>query len=280
MRLDVYLHQQHPDISRAALQRLIKDGKTTVNGEPQLKTSYLVSDSDVVVLDTDITQKTPAPDFEVPVIYEDDDCVVISKPTGMLTHSKGAFNPEVTVASWLTARPNFSFTEEDVNPRQGIVHRLDRATSGVMICAKNPVALKHLQKQFQDRKAKKSYIARVEGKVVPEVALIDLPIERNPKSPQRFRVGQNGKPSQTKYEAKKAFKNDSVVLLQPLTGRTHQLRVHLDYIKHPIIGDTFYGGRSADRLYLHASDLEITLPNKTRQTFSTPVPDDFYKENV
>jgi 23S rRNA pseudouridine1911/1915/1917 synthase len=280
MRLDIYLHQQHPDISRATLQRFIKNGKAFVNKKPELKSSYLVNDSDVIELKTDIAPEVPVSTFEVPVIYEDADCVVINKPIGMLTHSKGAFNPEMTIASWLADRPHFSFTEESVNSRRGIVHRLDRATSGVMICAKNPTALKHLQKQFQDRKAKKTYVARAEGKITPELALIDLPIERNPKSPQRFRVGQNGKPAQTKYEVKKALQDDSIVILQPLTGRTHQIRVHLNYIKHPIVGDTFYGGKPAQRLYLHASDLEITLPNKTRQTFSSPVPDDFYEENI
>jgi 23S rRNA pseudouridine1911/1915/1917 synthase len=280
MRLDVYLHQQYPEISRAALQRFIKEGKVLVNKKPQIKASYLVDDSDTVELRIS-TKESPATDtFSVDVLYEDNDCVVVNKPEGMLTHSKGAFNPEVTVASWLARRSSFDFIKDDVNPRQGIVHRLDRATSGVMIGAKNPTALKHLQKQFQDKKAKKVYVARVEGELNPEVALIDLPIERNPKSPQRFRVGQNGKPAQTKYRVKKILGADSVVTLQPLTGRTHQIRVHLNYIKHPIVGDTFYGGRTADRLYLHASDLEITLPNKNRRTFSANVPRNFYKENA
>lgn len=283
MRLDVHLHNQHPDISRAVLQRFIKEGKVSINGIPQPKTSYLVGDSDEVILDTSGVDgiRTPEKEFVVSVLHEDKDCVVINKPVGMLTHSKGVFNPEETVASWLARRPDFDFTAEDANPRQGIVHRLDRATSGVMICAKNPKALKHLQKQFQDKKAKKTYVARVEGELNPPEAMIDLPIERNPKSPQRFRVGQNGKPAQTNYRVEEILKNnDSLVKLQPLTGRTHQLRVHLNYMKHPIVGDAFYGGRTAERLYLHASELEITLPSKDRQTFSVDVPKDFYKENV
>src|SRR5690606_15653822 len=143
-------------------------------------------------------------DIDIPVIYEDDDCVVICKPLGILTHSKGMYNPEATVATWLSKRPQFNLVNDEVNMRSGIVHRLDRATSGVMICAKNQEALTHLQKQFQHRKAKKTYTARITGGISPERALIDLPIERNPKMPQRFRVGQNGKSSQTMYEVIKS----------------------------------------------------------------------------
>jgi 23S rRNA pseudouridine1911/1915/1917 synthase len=279
MRLDVHLHNQHPGISRAVLQRFIKEGKVSVNDKVELKSSQPVNESDIVLLNINEIETIDDNEFKVTVLHEDESCVVIDKPEGMLTHSKGVFNPEVTVASWLAQRPHFDFTEDNINPRQGIVHRLDRATSGVMICAKNLAALKHLQKQFHDKKAKKTYIARVEGELKPTEALIDLPVERNPKSPQRFRVGQNGKSAQTGYKVEKSLKNnDSIVKLRPLTGRTHQLRVHLNYIKHPIVGDTFYGGRTADRLYLHANDLEITLPSKVRRTFSVDVPKSFYKE--
>jgi RluA family pseudouridine synthase len=204
----------------------------------------------------------------------------------MLTHSKGAFNNEATVASWLMERPGFDFpaASSNDNPRQGIVHRLDRATSGVMICAKNPQGQRHLQKQFQDYKAKKTYVARVNGSVNPPEALIDLPIERNPKQPQRFRAGQNGKSSQTHYKVidavQRGNKTDSIIELKPKTGRTHQLRVHLQYMKHPIIGDTFYGGTPGKRLYLHACELEITLPGGERRTFNVPVPAVFYEEET
>lgn len=284
MRLDVYLQQDYPDISRASLQRLIKEGRVTVNESVQQKNSLTVKDSDAVKIDLDSEAQTPSSDLGISVLYEDKDCVVINKPIGVLTHSKGAFNPESTVASWLAERSGFDFKEDGVNPREGIVHRLDRATSGVMICAKNEPALKHLQKQFQDRKAKKTYVARVEKEVEPAEALINLPIERNPKQPQRFRVGQNGKPAQTKYRILETIQGkntvDSILELNPLTGRTHQLRVHLEYVNHPIVGDTFYKGRSAKRLFLHAHKLEITLPNKERELFSAKVPDDFYEEDV
>lgn len=216
--------------------------------------------------------------LELPVIYEDSQCVVIDKPVGVLVHSKGAYNPEATVASWLSTRDGFDFL--DSSDRPGIVHRLDRATSGVMICAKNRQALGHLQKQFQTRKAKKAYRARVSGHLKPIHALLDLPIERNPKKPQTFRVGTNGKSAQTEYEVIRQIGSTDYIELRPVTGRTHQLRVHMVHIGHPIVGDTLYGGQKASRMYLHASRLEITLPDSTRKVFTAEVPVRFTKENM
>lgn len=278
MRLDVYLQTYYPDISRAQLQKMIKNGQVTVNGEPERKNGAKLGEDDAVSIDfSAVPEQSEA--IEIPVIYEDKDCVVIDKPIGVLTHSKGEFNPEPTVASWLESREGFDFPKDD-STRSGIVHRLDRATSGVMICAKNQPALKHLQKQFQDKKAKKTYIARVTGEVEPAEAVIDVPIERNPKQPQRFRAGRNGKTAQTAYKIIGRVGQDTLLELMPATGRTHQLRVHLDYIKHPIIGDTFYDGKPAERLFLHAQKLEITLPNKSRQTFEANLPTEFNMETT
>jgi 23S rRNA pseudouridine1911/1915/1917 synthase len=283
MRLDAYLQQRHPNVSRAYLQRLIKSGQVKVNGLRQTKNGAIIKQSDEIVLEQDFENRPALLATEIPVIYEDSECVIINKPVGILTHSKGAFNHEASVASWLSGRPDFSFEMEDCNERAGIVHRLDRATSGVMICAKNPTALRHLQKQFQDRKAKKTYVARIEGILAPVEAMVDLPIERNPKQPSRFRVGHNGKPAQTTYRSLQEIigpsgKPDQLVELKPFTGRTHQLRVHLAYLKHPIVGDSFYGGRAAERMFLHAHCLEITLPNKKRDTFTAEIPKIFYTE--
>lgn len=280
MRLDAYLQVQYPAISRAQLQRLIKSGVVYVNGTAQSKAGFVVKQDDYVVVDYDLEGPIVYESIELPVLYEDKNCVVINKPLGILTHSKGAFNPEPTVATWLVERPDFDLSNDDSNIRSGIVHRLDRATSGVMICAKNQVALRHLQKQFQDRKAKKTYVARVAGIVEPPEALIDLPIERNPKQPQRFRVGQNGKSAQTAYTTLRTVAKDTLLELKPVTGRTHQLRVHLNYLQHPIVGDAFYEGRTASRLFLHAQSLEITLPSKIRQTFTAPLPPEFLQERT
>lgn len=269
-RLDIYVIKQYPNFSRSFATRLIEEGKVAVNGEPQLKAGYKLRAHDQVLVIYDEAEEAEIPDIELEVIYEDEDCVVINKPVGLLTHSKGLFNPEPTVSTWLRSR--MSAMSGD---RAGIVHRLDRATSGVMICAKKPEALGQLQKQFSLRKVKKSYIAVIVGEMTEPEAIIDMPIERNPKKPQTFRVGSNGKSALTAYKTLKIGNGFSLLELKPTTGRTHQLRVHLENLGHPIYGDTFYGGKTADRLYLHAQSLEITLPNRQRKTFTVTVPDDF-----
>lgn len=269
-RLDQYVVRQQPSLSRGFAVRLIQDGDVLVNGEPQLKAGYKVRASDTVTVGFDEAKAVVFPDIDLPIIYENDDCVVINKPVGLLTHSKGAFNPEATVSTWLRARMKAPKGE-----RAGIVHRLDRATSGVMICAKTPEALGWLQKQFSQRKVKKSYVAIVEGVLKEPQAVIDMPIERNPKKPQTFRVGSNGKAAVTAYKVSKTDGKLSLLELKPDTGRTHQLRVHLEHLGHPIVGDTFYGGKPAERLFLHAQMLEITLPNRERKVFEVPAPPQF-----
>lgn len=271
-RLDQYVIRQMPSLSRGYASKLINQGSVTVNGEPQHKAGYKLRPRDHVVIDYDENKEVQIADIELPVIYEDKDCVVINKPVGMLSHSKGPFNPEPTVESWLRSRLD---TKAMSGERAGIVHRLDRATSGVMICAKTPEALQWLQKQFSQRKTKKSYRAVVSGRLKNEQAIIDMPIERNPKKPQTFRVGSNGKSAETTYKVLESNEKYSLLELTPTTGRTHQLRVHLEHLGHPILGDTFYGGVPAERLYLHAASLELTLPNKQRKTFAVPMPAEF-----
>jgi 23S rRNA pseudouridine1911/1915/1917 synthase len=214
---------------------------------------------------------TPEP-IKLPVIYEDDDVVVMNKPAGVLTHAKGCINTEATVATFMSGK----ITDESLTGnRAGIVHRLDRATSGVIICARNSQSQIWLQKQFSQRKTKKTYMAVVEGEPKPREAIIDVPIERNPKKPQTFRAGQGGKPAQTKYRVietiTKGSKSYSLLELIPVTGRTHQIRVHLKYIGHVIVGDWVYGHDGSNML-LHAKSLEITLLNRKRRTFTVPIP--------
>lgn len=159
------------------------------------------------------------------------------------------------------------------NNRAGIVHRLDRATSGVMICAKTPAALKYLQRQFAQRKTKKTYTAVIAGDIKPAEAIIDMPVERNPRAPATFRVGAQGKSAVTHYKTAASNGRYSLLELRPETGRTHQLRVHLAHQGHPILGDTLYGGEPAERMYLHAKQLEITIPkDHERKVFVAPVP--------
>lgn len=268
-RLDVYVVEHHPSISRAFAAKLVEQGKVLVNDQPS-KPGHKLKDSDNITIDYIPEEDAKVPKIDLPILYEDDDCIVINKPVGILTHSKGAFNPEATVSTFVRDRIKGLAGE-----RAGIVHRLDRATSGVIICAKHPEALSFLQKQFAQRKAKKIYEAIITGQLDPAHAIIDMPIERNPKAPATFRVGANGKPSQTEYEVEKTNDHYSLLQLKPQTGRTHQLRVHLSHQGHPIVGDVLYGGEPAERLFLHAYSLEITLPNRERKTFTAPLPSDF-----
>jgi len=270
-RLDQKVVELIPELSRGFAVRLIDEGKVTVNGEAQTKAGYKLREGDKVKVDYDVSQLAEIPEIELDVLYEDDDCVVIYKPVGVLSHSKGAFNPEATVATWLRSR-----VKGLSGDRGGIVHRLDRATSGVMICAKTPEALSWLQKQFANRNVKKTYAAVISGHFEPEEAVIDMPIERNPKAPATFRVGMQGKHAVTAYRTVASNSKYSLLELKPTTGRTHQLRVHLGHFHHPIVGDTLYGGEPAERLYLHAEHLEITLlKDHERKVFTAPIPKEF-----
>lgn len=270
-RLDQRVVAMLPQLSRAYAAKLIETKRVSVNGQSQVKPGYKLRPDDEVTIEYDEAEEEHIPDIELEVLYEDNDCVVIYKPVGILTHSKGAYNPEATVATWLRSR-----LQDMEGGRAGIVHRLDRATSGVMICAKNTEALSWLQKQFAQRRTKKTYLAVVKGSMSPEAAIIDMPIERNPKAPATFRVGEQGKPAKTTYRTLVNSKTHSLVELKPETGRTHQLRVHLAHQGHPIVGDTFYGGQPADRLYLHAAELELTiLAGHERKVFRAAVPPEF-----
>jgi len=265
-RLDQKVVELIPELSRAFGTKLIEDGKVTVNGQPQTKAGYKLREGDTVKVDFDLKQLSQIPDIKLDILYEDDDCVIIDKPVGVLTHSKGQFNPEATVETWLRSKTKLT------GARAGIVHRLDRATSGVLICAKTPEALKWLQRQFSQRRTKKTYYAVVVGTPKEPEAIIDMPLERNPKAPATFRVHANGKHAITAYKVIEAGDNYSLLELNPETGRTHQLRVHLSNLGHPIVGDTLYGGPEAKRMMLHAYRLELTLPNRERQVFTVPVP--------
>jgi 23S rRNA pseudouridine1911/1915/1917 synthase len=264
-RLDAVLAQQHPETSRSTWQKHIKSGRVQVNGSIQTSPKFEVTQHDV------ISASTPnAPDFSdqtLPVIYQDDDVIVINKPIGVLTHSKGVLHHEFTVADFFRRYTTFHLDTD----RPGIVHRLDRDTSGVIIGARTPEAGEWLQKQFASRKVKKTYIAIVTGRLKESTARIELPIGRHPKSPSTFRVDPSGKTATTTYTTLAVHDNESLVQLSPLTGRTHQLRVHMQYLAAPILGDRVYGTQ-ADRLYLHAYKLEITLPSGQKKTFTAPLP--------
>lgn len=276
-RFDVAATEMLPMLSRAYVHVLIEGKRILLNGK-QEKAGYKLRLGDELTTDFDESEIDQIADIDLPIIYEDDNVLVINKPEGVISHSRGRYWNEPSVASFVrqkTTKKTAIGSDPIASERSGIVHRLDRATSGVMICAKNHETMSLLQKQFSDRKVKKTYMAVVKGHMDPPEAIIDMPIERNPKAPATFRVGANGKLSVTKYTVEQTFGGYDLLRLEPTTGRTHQLRVHLTHQKHPIVGDTLYGGEVADRLFLHAFSLEITLPGGTRKTFSAPLPASF-----
>ncbi len=277
-RLDTIVAEK-TKTSRSYAAKLIEDGKVSSDGEILNKPSKKISDT--AKLKIDFNKNIKYAKIKLNVIYEDDDCLVVDKPTGILTHSKGAFNPEATLATWL--QDQSSLLDKD-DQRSGIIHRLDRGTSGVIILAKNNKAQKHFQKQFAKRNVKKTYVALVLAKVSPSEAIIDIPIVRNSADPKRFKVSNYGKPAKTHYKTLKTFKyrggEYSLIELSPKTGRTHQIRLHLKHIKAPIVGDDFYRGIKADRLYLHAIKLEITMPGGSRKEFLSALPKSFFKPKI
>ena len=271
VRLDIYLSTKFDTtISRSLWQKYIKAGYVSVNNKAVTTPKFEVDETDEIALN--LPEKEQA-DVDLPILYEDDDVIVVNKPSGLLTHAKGGLSDEPTVAEII--RPKTSFATDTDRP--GIVHRLDRDTSGLLIIAKNPESAAHLQRQFAERTAKKTYIAITDGKPKLNAAKIDLPIGRNPSAPSTFRIDPNGKPAQTTYHVLAENNIQSLVELKPTTGRTHQLRVHLAHLNAPILGDRVYGKSSDCRMMLHAQKLEITLPSGERKVFEAAVPDEFKK---
>ena len=271
VRLDIYLSTKFDTtISRSLWQKYIKAGYVSVNNKVVTTPKFEVDETDEIALD--LPEKEQA-DVDLPILYEDDDVIVVNKPSGLLTHAKGGLSDESTVAEII--RPKTSFATDTDRP--GIVHRLDRDTSGLLIIAKNPESAAHLQRQFAERTAKKTYIAITDGKPKLNAAKIDLPIGRNPSAPSTFRIDPNGKPAQTTYHVLAENDAQSLVELKPTTGRTHQLRVHLTHLNAPILGDRVYGKSSDCRMMLHAQKLEVALPSGERKVFEAIIPDEFKK---
>ncbi|QHU90331.1 RluA family pseudouridine synthase [Candidatus Saccharibacteria bacterium oral taxon 488] len=268
-RLDIHLSTDFdPSISRSLWQKYIKAGYVSVNQRVVTTPKFEVDETDEIAVKLPEQEQASA---ELPVLYEDDDVIVVNKPSGLLTHAKGGLSTEPTVAEII--RPKTSFASDTDRP--GIVHRLDRDTSGVLIIAKTADAAAHLQQQFAQRTTKKTYLAVTDGVPKLAAAKIDLPIGRNPAAPSTFRVDPNGKPAQTNYQVLAVADTKALIELKPSTGRTHQLRVHMAYLNTPILGDRVYGKPSASRLMLHAYKLEIPLPSGKQKTFEASIPEEF-----
>lgn len=276
-RLDELVFEKYPEYSHSSLRIAIRNGLVSIENAVESKNKNASTqqiETDPTTLfpkETVVTLNLPEKPTPPPpnIIYEDDNVFVINKPTGLLSIVKGNFCFEPSVADYGT-----------------IVHRLDRATSGVMILAKNQIAEKLLRRQFNRRTAHKTYYAIVSGTPKIPKAKIDLPLARDLNHPTTFRVDPHGRPSQTYYEVIATKNGHSLLKLQPITGRTHQLRIHLKHIGCPIVGDTVYGNTKtpSPRLFLHATFLEITIPARKagapneRKTFFAPLPPEFTAE--
>ncbi len=255
-RLDHMMVEIFKSYNRSTLQKFIENGFVKVDGVVAKKPNQKFEDG--VYIELDVPEEMKNADIEPDVIYEDSDVIVLNKPSGLLSEPRGQYCPEKTLA-------DFGY----------IAHRLDRDTSGVVILGKTEEIQHFLKRQFQDRTVHKTYVAVVCGRPKLDEARIDLPLIRDLKRPTTFRVDANGKEAETFYKVLKSNDKYSMVELKPTTGRTHQLRVHMKYLGHPILGDPVYGIEKADRLFLHARELEITLPNGERKTFKADVPQEF-----
>lgn len=282
-RLDHFVVQALPELARSAAQRLIEEGRVTVNGKP-VKSAQKVRAGDVVVVRVPPPQPAEAQAQAIPldIVYEDIDLIVINKPAGMVVHPAAGHDAGTLVNALLAHCPEL----RDASPemRWGIVHRLDKDTSGLIVVAKTPAARENLQRQFKSRSVTKVYMALVEGHLAPPQGLIDVPIGRDKAQRKRMTVVADGRPSRTMYKAIEFFakgqRQYTLVEVRPQTGRTHQIRVHLAWLKFPIVGDMVYGRRRQtmlplQRQFLHAQSLTFRLPSDGREiTFTAPLPSD------
>jgi len=279
LRLDRFVPEYLRLLSRSQIKARNLSAK--VNGR-EVKLSRPVKRGDLLELRWD---DVPAQDIvpeNIPleIIHEDNRCVVINKPQGLVVHP-GAGNRQGTLANALCFRLLQGGGEAGTGTRPGIVHRLDKETSGVIIAAWDEEAHAFLCEQFKSRRVKKTYAAIVHGVPKEKNGRIETFIARDPKDRKRFAVCERGKTALTFYKVLKSWQNYSLLLLRPRTGRTHQLRVHLKYLGHPVLGDPLYG--CADKhfpdapLMLHSRDLAITLIGETEQRiFTSPIPDRFH----
>jgi len=272
MRLDKFVADQYPDLSRHFIKKLIQEGSIRVN-EILREPDYQVGSSDSLQVDLpDISQAAEVgEDISLPIVHEDENIVVIDKPFGMVVHPARG-HESGTLVNGLAYYFKKTGTPLSL-PRVGIAHRLDKDTSGLILIAKNESTLGKLQNLFRDHRVEKEYLALVKGRPDEVAGEIARPIGRDPKHRLKFSVRLDGKEAITRFFTEKKFKDHTLLRLIPVTGRTHQLRVHLSSMGHPIVGDSIYGGEHSDRLFLHATKLSFKLDGK-RRIFDSSLPDD------
>ena len=278
-RLDKVLSAYVPDLSRNQIQDLIKAEAVTVNNVPITKVAHRLEEGD------DVQVKLPEapPEFEMipkdiplDILYEDADVVVINKPAGMVVHP-GQGNEEDTLVHALLARyENLPLLEDDPR-RAGVVHRLDKDTSGVILVARNELSRDDLLAQFKNRTVQKHYLALTERHPPNDKGVIDAPISRDPKQRKRMAVLRNGKEAKTEFVVRELYAKHALLDVHPITGRTHQIRVHLAFIGCPIVGDKVYGYRKQQikmkRVFLHAYRISFEHPRTQEQlSFTAELP--------
>jgi 23S rRNA pseudouridine1911/1915/1917 synthase len=283
-RLDKFLVAQLPEFSRARLQGLIADGFVLVNGVPAKKSGQMIE------ADMEIELRVPPPvptgliaeDIPLEIVFENDDLLVVNKPAGMVVHPAAGHSSGTLVNAVLGYDPEFG--EISGEERPGVVHRLDKETSGLILMAKNDAAHRWLQDQFRLRKVEKIYLALVDGHPPTPSGRVEAPIGRDQSHRKKMAIQSPGKGREavSEYKTLESFKSHALLEFHPLTGRTHQIRLHCAFLDCPIVGDKIYGRRSQaielDRHFLHAARLKIVLPGETKpRQFEAPLPDDLVK---
>jgi 23S rRNA pseudouridine1911/1915/1917 synthase len=276
-RLDRIVVDHLADTSRSFVQRLIEAGNVQVNGEAK-RPSYKVSDGDLIEVHVPAPEEpdevTPA-DILIPIAYEDDDIIVFDKPPGLVVHPAPGHRDSTLVNAFRWLRP------ENIQPgteRPGIIHRLDKDTSGLIVVAKNERSRLHLLRVWQRREVRKEYIALVVGDFPEDAAKVDAPIGRDPNNRKRMAVVPDGKPAVTYLKVIERLPGFTLMDVEIETGRTHQIRVHCAFTGHPVAGDRTYGGYRQniplERQFLHARRLRFKLPDGRPIDFTSPLPDD------
>ena len=281
-RLDIYISEAYKVLSRTAIKRLLEEEKIHVNGKVE-KTSYKVKNGDNIEIEIPDAKETKleAQNIPVPVIYEDKDIIVVNKPKGMVVHPANG-NPDGTLVNAILAMCKGSLSGIGGEIRPGIVHRLDKDTSGLLIVAKNDEAHIKMSKQIQDRKVEKRYIALVRGNVPDDEATIDMPIARSKVDRKKMAVDKNGKEAVTHFKVLKRYGNYTLLEIKIDTGRTHQIRVHMSYIGYPVVGDSVYSsGKNefgVEGQMLHARYLKFKHPITGKElNLEAPLPEYFEK---
>ena len=275
-RLDRALTELLPDLSRMQWQRLIREGRVTVDGE-RAKASYRIVGGEklVAIIPEVVEAEVTAEDIPLDIRYEDKDLIVVNKPAGMVVHPSLGHAGGTLVNALLAHCPDLEGVGGERRP--GIVHRLDKDTSGLIIAAKHDKALWQLQNQFKQRTVAKAYLTLVNGSLQPPEALIDAPIGRDPRNRQKMAVvtatNSDTRPAQTAFRALTYYPEYTYVECRPRTGRKHQIRVHMAYIGFPIVGDRIYGRKKdksgLERQFLHAAELTFRRPSDDEELHLT-----------